>query len=154
MTFVKDVIFQKKKTLVIQRLFILSVAYQKESTLYIMCCIAAKYYGKLHSYRILLFSSSPVSEGDFKHVKTIPTTAIIQLLENKTYQLQQAIEAEETKVKNTHTVFTFMLNGSEPFTINQRNLRYIIYKAAMLVHSQNTKSENQTMLKTQLCSAS
>lgn len=40
-----------------------------------------------------------------------------------------------------------MLNGSEPFTIHQIHLRYIIYKAAMLVHSQNTKSENQMFKK-------
>lgn len=44
-----------------------------------------------------------------------------------------------------------MLNGSEPFTIHHRNLRYIIYKAAVLVHSQIPKSENQTMLKNTTC---
>lgn len=74
----------------------------------------------------------------------------IQLQNKKTaHQLQKITKAEETK-----TVFTFTLNGSEPFTIHQKDLRYIIYKAAMLVHSENTISENLTVKKIQLCSVS
>lgn len=108
-----------------------SFVLQNTSILQNFLCIASVFTG-------------PISVGDFKHVRSIPTQAYNHsTTEGKTaYKLQQVIK--EPKVRPTHTVFTFMLNGSEPCTIHQINLRYIIYKAAMLVHSQNTNSENQS----------
>lgn len=56
---------------------------------------------------------------------------------------------QRRKLKCTHIYI--QANGSKPFAVHKINLRYIIYKAAMLVHSQNTKySEKLTMLKIQL----
>ncbi len=75
--------------------------------------------------------TSQIPAFDFKHVRSSSTAADIHL----TTETKQS--TSETKVKSTHTEFAFVLSGSEPFSIHQINLRYIIYKAAMLVHSQN-----------------
>lgn len=73
---------------------------------------------------------------EFKHVRCVSTAGNIHgTIVKNTYP-------NETKVKSTHSVFAFMLSGCEPFTIHSINLRYIIYKAAMLIHSQNSKTQH------------
>lgn len=76
---------------------------------------------------------SQKSVTEFKHVRCVSTAGNIH------WTIVKNTYPKETKVKSTHSVFAFMLNGCEPFTIHHINLRYIIYKAAMLIHSHNSK---------------